>query len=114
MVCRCGAPAPNGICTAVVAIGTELLRSMTAHTQAHKEALYKDRKRAQRAVPITSTSRCARCGARGRLSRDHKDGNPANNAPSNLKVLCWRCHSKADVRRGKWGWRGYHKTHGGA
>jgi hypothetical protein len=43
---------------------------------------------------------CTRCGKK-RAERHHKDGNPANNDPSNIDFLCRRCHMEADGRLGR-------------
>lgn len=40
---------------------------------------------------------CAKCG-RKPAERHHKDGNHANNDPSNIEFLCRRCHMEADGR----------------
>lgn len=37
---------------------------------------------------------CQACGRRRSRHLDHIDGNPKNNHPSNLQVLCIPCHSK--------------------
>ena len=39
---------------------------------------------------------CERCGRPGQ--RHHADGNPLNNHPGNIKMLCVRCHMLADGR----------------
>ena len=37
---------------------------------------------------------CSECGKTGpRLHRHHRDGNPMNNAPTNIEVLCAQCHA---------------------
>lgn len=41
----------------------------------------------------TSRSKCAHCGARGRLDVSHKDGNRRNDAMDNLWYLCRSCHT---------------------
>ncbi len=38
---------------------------------------------------------CEECGAPA-IDRHHVDRNPKNNAPSNLKSLCRKCHMEAD------------------
>lgn len=40
---------------------------------------------------------CELCGAKG-VDRHHRDGNPGNNVPENLQVLCRRCHMTVDGR----------------
>lgn len=39
-------------------------------------------------------SKCEACETSHRLEVHHRDGNPANNEPSNLAVLCMICHRK--------------------
>ncbi len=39
---------------------------------------------------------CEVCGAKG--ERHHRDGNPTNNIPSNIQMLCRKHHMKADGR----------------
>lgn len=36
---------------------------------------------------------CTRCGAAAQV-RHHRDGNPHNNAPANVELLCRACHMK--------------------
>jgi hypothetical protein len=56
------------------------------------------RKRAQRSIPA---ERCESCGTTdGRLSRHHKDGNPLNNDPANVSVLCLGCHTSQEWESG--------------
>lgn len=52
------------------------------------------RRRAQR---IYSLSDCVRCGVPG-ADRHHVDGNTGNNHPSNVALLCRRCHMETDGR----------------
>lgn len=52
------------------------------------------RTRAQRRYQLTD---CERCGKRG-TERHHKDENPGNNEPSNIQILCRRCHMTIDGR----------------
>jgi len=47
-----------------------------------------------RARAQTNVECCERCGRAGRLDVHHKDGDPTNNAPENLEVLCRGCHLK--------------------
>ena len=56
------------------------------------------RKRALRLYPQIGP--CAGCGNE-RAERHHKDGNTANNAPSNIEALCRRCHMAQDGRLAK-------------
>jgi hypothetical protein len=50
---------------------------------------------------------CSECGLRewrGKrltLEVDHKDGNPRNNVPENLRLLCPNCHSITETWRGR-------------
>jgi len=39
-------------------------------------------------------TKCIVCGSTKNLERHHKDGNPNNNAPSNVAVLCQKHHIK--------------------
>jgi len=39
-------------------------------------------------------SKCERCESTDNLNVHHIDGNPFNNIPKNLVVLCWFCHRK--------------------
>ncbi len=51
---------------------------------------------AQRAIPA---KKCAKCGATQNLVRHHKDGNTANNSPSNVTVLCKTHHGAAHYKK---------------
>lgn len=44
---------------------------------------------------------CEKCGC-STSERHHKDGNSRNNDPSNILVVCRRCHMKDDGRMDKW------------
>jgi RNA-directed DNA polymerase len=46
---------------------------------------------AREVVRLRENFRCQRCGKRG-TEAHHKDGNPWNNDPSNLELLCQECH----------------------
>ena len=46
----------------------------------------------QQARSLFRANSCARCGASERLERHHVDGNPFNNTPGNVEVLCLPCH----------------------
>jgi len=56
------------------------------------------RRRAQKAFPLT---KCF-CGEDG-IQRHHLDGNPLNNSPENIKILCQKCHAADHVGTGTWG-----------
>lgn len=43
----------------------------------------------------TATPSCDNCGMQGGLHVHHRDENPSNNAPSNLRTLCPSCHRKS-------------------
>lgn len=58
------------------------------------------RRQAQR---MYEASQCARCGGTATLQRHHQDGNPLNNAPDNILILCQKCHTEEDMRTGRWG-----------
>jgi hypothetical protein len=45
----------------------------------------------------TAIGPCERCGA-GNAERHHRDGNTLNNAPTNIAILCRRCHMEEDGR----------------
>ena len=51
----------------------------------------------QRADNAREWGPCQKCGRRG-TDRHHKDGDPGNNVPGNLEVLCRRCHMSEDGR----------------
>lgn len=52
-----------------------------------------------RARTIKRRIRCEECGLeRGRLDVHHLDENPLNNDPTNLKVLCRRCHRQKHAK----------------
>ena len=53
------------------------------------------RKRAVKLFP--KIGRCSICGNE-KSERHHIDGNTTNNNVSNIKILCRRCHMKADGR----------------
>lgn len=53
----------------------------------------------QRAQRLYHAAACSACGAAGKkLERHHADGNPLNNSPENVQILCVRCHMVADGR----------------
>lgn len=58
------------------------------------------RKRARRRFQLIA---CETCGNQV-SERHHKDGNPGNNDPSNIAILCRKCHMVADGRMGR-AWR---------
>ena len=43
--------------------------------------------------------RCDGCGNAGRLELHHKNGDPLDDRPANLRPLCRPCHCAADGRR---------------
>ena len=48
---------------------------------------------------LYEAKQCADCGKTGQyLHRHHKDENPKNNAPENIKILCVSCHAKEHAR----------------
>lgn len=47
-----------------------------------------------RARAATDPTECEKCGATKTLDVHHRDGDPTNNAPENLAVLCRSCHTK--------------------
>lgn len=69
------------------------------------------RDRLKRRVPVSGP--CETCGEPA-MDRHHKDGSTHNNDPSNIAMLCRRCHMEADGRLGvvrqNWGKpRQYHQ-----
>jgi|ERR1039458_10253671 5-methylcytosine-specific restriction endonuclease McrA len=56
------------------------------------------RTRAQRLYP--NIGPCSVCGSK-RAERHHRDDNPANNVPSNIAILCRKCHMREDGRLAK-------------
>lgn len=44
---------------------------------------------------------CEHCGTSANLQVDHKDRNPWNNDPANLRTLCGSCHMKMHHARGE-------------
>ena len=54
----------------------------------------------ERAITLYELGDCEDCGKPAR-DRHHKDGNTGNNAPSNIAILCRRCHMAADGRLAK-------------
>jgi hypothetical protein len=48
-----------------------------------------------RAIKMYEATQCERCPSTHRVQRHHVDGNPANNLPENIRILCELCH-KAD------------------
>lgn len=51
----------------------------------------------QRAREIFESMPCENCG-NPKSQRHHKDGNPRNNNPKNIKFLCAKCHMERDGR----------------
>ena len=65
--------------------------------------------RAQRLYPNLAT--CQECGGRPAVERHHRDGNPLNNAPENLALVCRRCHMRLDGRTATEAARRLGRTH---
>ncbi len=64
------------------------------------------------AAVVRSVGSCQRCGHDGSSSRlgiHHKDRDKRNQKPSNLEVLCHRCHMKEHAEHGETGWDRYHQ-----
>lgn len=57
------------------------------------------RKRAQKLFKMKT---CLKCGDTQNLQRHHKDGNPLNNDPLNVGILCRVCHKNIHVSNGTW------------
>jgi 5-methylcytosine-specific restriction endonuclease McrA len=61
---------------------------------------------------VKSVGHCQRCahdGSDSRLGIHHKDRNKQNQKPSNLEVLCHRCHMQEHAKAGETGWQRYHQ-----
>lgn len=58
-------------------------------------SLRSGRSRAERLYPDIGP--CQRCGA-AKAERHHRDGNTGNNDPTNIDILCRRCHMSVDGR----------------
>lgn len=61
---------------------------------------------------VRSVGRCQRCqhdGSSSRLGIHHKDRNKHNQKPSNLEVLCHKCHMREHAEHGETGWDRYHQ-----
>lgn len=52
--------------------------------------------RARQWIPLSGM--CEKCQVKRACDRHHKDGNPGNNEPSNVALLCRRCHMEVDGR----------------
>ena len=52
-----------------------------------------------RARTITEKTQCERCPNTANLDVHHRDGDPLNNDPSNLEVLCRSCHIRHHRKR---------------
>jgi len=49
------------------------------------------------------------CGATSRLDIHHKNRDKRDHSPSNLQVLCHRCHMQEHARARETGWDSYHR-----
>lgn len=61
---------------------------------------------------VQEAGACQHCGSDGsdsRLDIHHKDRNKRNQEPTNLMVLCHRCHMQEHARAGETGWDRYHQ-----
>lgn len=61
---------------------------------------------------VDAAGRCTECGHDGsesRLGVHHRDRNKQNQEPSNLQVLCHRCHMLEHAQAGETGWDVYHR-----
>jgi 5-methylcytosine-specific restriction endonuclease McrA len=66
---------------------------------------------------VRSVGRCQRCngdGSESRLGIHHKDRDKKNQRPSNLEVLCHRCHMQEHAAAGETGWQVYRRKRGKA
>ena len=60
---------------------------------------------------VRSVGHCQLCshdGSESRLDIHHKDRNKKNQKPSNIEVLCHRCHMKEHADAKETGWDRYH------
>lgn len=60
---------------------------------------------------VREAGQCNRCGHDGsesRLGIHHIDRDKRNQDPSNLEVLCHRCHMREHASAGETGWDHYH------
>jgi hypothetical protein len=53
--------------------------------------------RIRKAILRREEGRCEVCGTDACVEVHHWDGNPRNNAPENLSLLCFNCHRSAEV-----------------
>ena len=58
------------------------------------------RRRAQR---LYAASPCSICGSTTKIQRHHVDGNPLNNHPDNIMVICQPCHIRRHNHEKTWG-----------
>lgn len=65
------------------------LKTEAGWTTAHGSA-----RKVNELIKDGNTDTCEICGKVGKVDVHHKDENPQNNDPSNLKVLCRSCHMK--------------------
>lgn len=56
-----------------------------------------DKAKRHRARMLFPLGPCEKCGAKG-VDRHHRDGDTGNNVPSNIRILCRRCHMAEDGR----------------
>ena len=68
--------------------GERRWRQDATHTAARHRA------RVRYPVPLE----CQRCNEAAVIERHHKDGDPLNNEPENIAMLCRRCHMEVDGR----------------
>jgi len=47
---------------------------------------------------VEADFRCTLCGSHRRITLDHIDGNAANHAPPNLRVVCYDCNRKVSKK----------------
>jgi hypothetical protein len=57
------------------------------------------RRRARQRFPLTACEVCGRSPNETRIEHHHKDGNPRNNAPDNVQILCSKDHKAAERAR---------------
>jgi hypothetical protein len=52
---------------------------------------------------------CERCHSPEQLDVHHRDRDKHNHTPSNLEILCHRCHMQDHAAQGETGWDSYHQ-----
>ena len=80
--------------------------------QRNPDARYHGLSSTRAAEIVRDAGCCQRCGHDGTASRlgiHHRDRDKRNQDPSNLEVLCHRCHMREHAEHGETGWDRYHQ-----